>query len=80
MVEYILINERIEYFKVHGCNGNMLIESNWPLFRKKGLKKRRPDFKLMEGQLGFIGFTKKIMEAIYIQYRAVILFLIVLSL
>ncbi|MBD0376922.1 MAG: hypothetical protein ICV51_14985 [Flavisolibacter sp.] len=46
-------------------NGHILIESNRPLFRNKGLKKRRPDFKVVEGQLRNLSFTEKIIAAIY---------------
>ena len=66
-LEHIPIDERTEHFKVHGRNGYILIESNRPLFRSKGLKKRRPDFKVVEGQLRNIGFLEKIMEAVYSQ-------------
>ncbi len=47
LVEHIPIGERKEHFKVHGRNGHILVESNRPLFRNKGLKHRRPDFKVI---------------------------------
>lgn len=49
-VARVHLDERIEHFKVTGRNGNILIESNRPLFRNKGLKYRRIDWKQIEGK------------------------------
>jgi hypothetical protein len=49
-VERIHLDERIERFKVTGRNGSIVIESNRQLFRNKGLKHRRADWKQIEGK------------------------------
>jgi hypothetical protein len=43
LVKYELIDERTEHFTVIARNGSLTFSSNRPLFRNKGLKKRRPD-------------------------------------
>ena len=49
-VERIHLDERTERFMVAGRNGSIVVESNRPLFRNKGLKHRRADWKQIEGQ------------------------------
>jgi hypothetical protein len=64
MVEHTVINERIEHFKVIGKNKSIVLESNRPLFRNRGLKHRKPDFKLIEGTVDFIGSLDVLIEEI----------------
>jgi hypothetical protein len=58
-VEWINRTPRSEQFRIKARNKTIVIESNRPLFRNKGLLHRKPDFKLVEGQ---ITYTKGINE------------------
>jgi TolB-like protein len=51
LVEYIIVNKREEQFKVIARNGSVTFLSNRPLFRNKGLKRRKPDYVLVEGNI-----------------------------
>ena len=49
-VEQLYIDDRTEQYSVTGGNGSIVIESNRPLFRTKGLKHRMPNWKQVKGQ------------------------------
>ncbi len=49
--ERIYLSEQVERFKVMGRNRSIVLQSNRPLLRLKGLKNKRLDWKLMEGQM-----------------------------
>jgi hypothetical protein len=49
-VEQLYIDERIERYKVTARNGEIVMESNRPIFRGRGLKHRVPNWKLIEGK------------------------------
>jgi hypothetical protein len=53
-----------ETFTVIARNGTLKFSSNRPLFRGKGLRHRRPDYKLIEGSLWNRSILEKIIEAI----------------
>ena len=48
-VEQTFADHRVERYKVNANNGSVIIESNRPLFRNKGLKHRPPQWKAIEG-------------------------------
>ncbi|MFT3823683.1 MAG: hypothetical protein QM731_07170 [Chitinophagaceae bacterium] len=50
-VEQLLLDDRIEQYKVEARNGIIMIQSNRPLFRNRGLKHRAPARKLIEGNI-----------------------------
>lgn len=50
-VSRIALTERTEQFRVVGRSVDVVLESNRPLFRNKGLKHRRPDWKLISGSV-----------------------------
>ncbi len=50
IVEHYGVTWNTERFKVFG-KSTLLIESNRPLFRNKGIKHRRPDYKLISGKI-----------------------------
>ena len=54
-----------EQYKIHGRNGFILIESNRPLFANRVLRHRRPDFKLVQGELSEPFYLGKITDAIW---------------
>jgi len=47
IVEHFYITERSERFKIVARNITIILESNRPLFRNKGLKHRKPASKEM---------------------------------
>jgi hypothetical protein len=49
--ERIYLSEQIERIKVMGKNRSIVLQSNRPLLRLKGLKNKRLDWKLVEGQM-----------------------------
>lgn len=49
-MQQILLTERTEQFKIGSVRKHMIIETNRPLFRNKGLMKRNPDVKLIFGE------------------------------
>ncbi|MCB9056735.1 MAG: hypothetical protein H6549_12840 [Chitinophagales bacterium] len=50
-VERIYHSDQIEKYIVVARNKTLTFRSNRPLLRKKGLKHRRPDWKLVDGQI-----------------------------
>ena len=50
-VEHMPIDTRTERFKVIGKNKNITLETNRPFFRNRGLKHRKPEWMIVEGQL-----------------------------
>jgi hypothetical protein len=49
--ERIYLSEQVERIKVMGRNRSIVLQSNRPLLRLKGLKNKRLDWKLIEGQM-----------------------------
>jgi hypothetical protein len=64
LVEHTLVNLREERFKVIGRNGHITFSCNRPLYRHKGVRHRRPDLKLIEGQLSNKSVLEDIVEQI----------------
>jgi TolB-like protein len=65
LVEYVVVNKREEQFKVIARNGSVTFSSNRPLFRNKGLKRRRPDYVLIEGSIPNKSTGRQLIEAIH---------------
>lgn len=49
IIEHTVIDQRTEHFKLIARNKTVTIESNRPFFRNKGLKYRRNELKVREG-------------------------------
>ncbi|HQR94060.1 MAG: hypothetical protein B7Y15_14145 [Bacteroidetes bacterium 24-39-8] len=49
--ERIYLSEQVERIKVMGRNRSIVLQSNRPMLRLKGLKNKRLDWKLIEGQM-----------------------------
>lgn len=49
-VERIFHDERTEQFRLTGRDRSITLQSNRPFFRNRGLKHRKPDWKIIEGQ------------------------------
>lgn len=63
-VEQIELDSRTEHFKIIGHNKSIVLESNRPLFRNRGLKHRKPDFKIVEGKVKYGGSIDILVTAI----------------
>lgn len=67
-VEHIPVNERTERYKVIGKNKSITLETNRPFFRNRGLKHRKPEWKIVEGTVfqgnGLEQIIDKVMEVI----------------
>ena len=63
-VEHINITGISEQFRIVAKNKTIVIESNRPLFRNKGLKSRKPDFKLIEGVVLYQSGLDQVISAI----------------
>lgn len=63
-VEHIPVSRREEHFFVRRAGETMILSSNRPLFRSKGLKHRRGDYQLLSDQLHNIGLLNRIIDAI----------------
>ena len=55
---------RAEQFKIFAKNRTIVLESNLPFFLSKGLKHRKPDWKIIEGDLGYASVTNLLINAI----------------
>jgi transposase len=63
-VERIFTDGIKEVYRVSGNNKSIVVESNRPLLRSKGLKYKKPKWKMSEGQLHNMSFLEKIYAAI----------------
>ncbi|MBL7739368.1 MAG: hypothetical protein JNK14_09115 [Chitinophagaceae bacterium] len=61
-VEQVYLSDQLEKYKVSGRNKSITLQSNRPLLRAKGMKTRRPDWKLIEGQLQDENILRQIIE------------------
>jgi hypothetical protein len=64
LVQHEVLNKNTEHFTVLGRHKTLVISSNRPLFKTIGLKDRKPDFKLIAGELKHHELLEKIIEAI----------------
>ena len=63
-VEQVLFSDTKEQFKIIGKASNLILESNRPLFRNKGIKHRKPDWKKISGDLSNMSLVENITTAI----------------
>lgn len=68
-VDRIYMSEQIERFEVKARNKTLTIQSNRPLLRGKGIKHRKPDYKLIAGTISSSGALEKIIEAVHSYLR-----------
>lgn len=62
MISYALGSER---FKLIARNKTLILQSNRPVLRRKGLKHRKPDWSLESGEMANSKFLEELQEAIY---------------
>ena len=48
-VEVLLLTHTIEQYRVYNSKTSIILQSNRPMFRNKGLKYRKPNWKVIEG-------------------------------
>jgi hypothetical protein len=65
LVEYVVVKKREKQFKVIARNGSVTFSSNRPLFRNKGLRRRRPDYVLIEGHIPHKSTERQLIETIH---------------
>lgn len=53
-VVYIPVDNRVERFELTGRNKTIVLESNRPLFRSKGIRHRNPTYTVVEGRVEHI--------------------------
>lgn len=63
-MEHVPVSSREEHFWVKRAGETIVLSSNRPLFRNKGLKHRRGDYEVISGQMHNIGLFNKIVDAI----------------
>jgi hypothetical protein len=64
-IEQLYIDDRLERYQVTGGNGLIVLESNRPLFRSKGIKHRPGTWQQTEGRIlspRVIGLIAKAIE------------------
>lgn len=66
-VDRIYQSAQIEKFEVKGRNKSLIIQSNRPLLRAKGIKHRKPDYKLLSGLIHAPGVVTVIIDALHAQ-------------
>ena len=64
-VERIYLSDQIEKFEVKARNKSLTIQSNRPLLRTKGIKHRKPDYKLIAGVINSSGALEKIINGVH---------------
>lgn len=62
LVEKIHHSDQVIRYRVSGRNRSIVIQSNEPFFRNRGMKHRRPDWKLWEGDLREAGFLNQLIK------------------
>ena len=63
-VERIYLSDQLEKYKVTARNKSLTLQSNRPLLQKKNLKYRKPNWKLIEGQMHNSNVLNKIIDTL----------------
>ncbi|HTB52946.1 MAG TPA: hypothetical protein VK718_09255 [Ferruginibacter sp.] len=64
VVEQFDVDERNEKFRIIARNKIVVLQSNRPFFRSKGIKHRKPDWKVIEGEISNSSGLEDIQKAI----------------
>lgn len=64
-VERVYVSDQIEKFEITARNNSLTIQSNRPLLRNKGIKFRRPGYKLIGGIIHAPGVVKVIIDTLH---------------
>lgn len=49
--ELIYQDETFEHYKISTKKRSYIFKCNWPVFRNRGLKHRKPDWQIIDGQI-----------------------------
>jgi hypothetical protein len=63
-VKRLYLDERTERYEVMRNNRSIVVESNRPFFRNRGLKHRRPDWILIGGHVKYGGSLAPVFDAL----------------
>jgi hypothetical protein len=63
-IEQISAGLGVERYKLTAANKILVLENNRPIFIRKGLKHRKPDWKLVQGEINNPSFLNDITDAI----------------
>ncbi|MBL7732421.1 MAG: hypothetical protein JNM88_14675 [Chitinophagaceae bacterium] len=69
LVEEIYRSDQVIRYRVSGRNRSIVLQTNEPFFRNRGMKLRRPDWKLIEGRVNEPGFVNKIIEIMQVRRK-----------
>lgn len=64
-VERVYISDQLEKYEITARNKSLAIQSNRPLIRAKGMKTRKPDYKLTAGVMQNISLVEKINDVLH---------------
>ncbi|HMU59867.1 MAG TPA: hypothetical protein PKD42_16460, partial [Chitinophagaceae bacterium] len=59
-IERIYESNQVIRYKVSGRNKYLIFQNNEPFFRNRGLMHRRPNWKMIEGQMMDLGFITRL--------------------
>ena len=63
-VKQIYLSKQLERYEVTGKNKTLVLQSNRPLIRSKGMKTRKPDRKLIAGNLHNVSFLERLINTL----------------
>lgn len=63
-VERTFQSDQIERFKVIARNRSLILQSNRPLLRSNGMRHRKPDWKLVDGEIFDMAFLQSLVLTI----------------
>jgi hypothetical protein len=64
VVEQVFLDKQVERYKIHARNGHVIVESNRPFLRNRGLKQKPPIWKAVESYNLSAYILDKIYDAI----------------
>ncbi|MBK5271909.1 MAG: hypothetical protein JJE22_12930, partial [Bacteroidia bacterium] len=70
IAEQIYLSDQLEKYRVTAKNKTLTFQSNSPLLRTRGLKYKKPDWKIIEGNLDNSYLTGEIISQIQIYIEA----------
>ncbi|HUR66199.1 MAG TPA: hypothetical protein VMZ03_07590 [Chitinophagaceae bacterium] len=68
-VQRISITSQLEKFQVIARNRSLTIQSNRPLLRAKGMKTRKPDYKLVAGIMHNLFLVQQIIDVLHYKLK-----------
>lgn len=63
-VQQIYLGEALEKYRISGNNRSIVLQSNRPLLRAKGMKYKRPNWKVTEGHIQNASFLETLINTV----------------